>query len=119
MKVFVLFLLLVSYMHSLLFQLSHKGSLALDGKAATPASVSSTDASFQQGPSDTTASQEPKHKEEEDDEDDMMGGKMLKQEDIKTEKKLEVGSLKMFYVKMLFSMLFIKHPISVFYFFIH
>ncbi|KAA0725244.1 Histone acetyltransferase p300 [Triplophysa tibetana] len=70
--------------------LSHKGSLALDGKAATPASVSSTDASFQQGPTDTTASQEPRHKEDEDDDDDMMGGKMLKQEDIKTEKKLEI-----------------------------
>lgn len=64
----------------------------MDGQAATPASVSSTDASFQQGPSDTTASLEPKHKEDEDDEDAMVGGKTGKQEDIKTEEKLEVGS---------------------------
>lgn len=67
----------------------------MDGQAATPASVSSADGSFQQGPSDSTASFEPKvevkQKEEEDeDEEAMMGGRTGKQEDIKTEEKPEV-----------------------------
>ncbi|XP_051771389.1 histone acetyltransferase p300 isoform X8 [Ctenopharyngodon idella] len=75
--------------------LSHKGSLPVDGQAATPASVSSADGSFQQGPSDSTASFEPKvevkQKEEEDeDEEAMMGGRTGKQEDIKTEEKPEI-----------------------------
>lgn len=56
-------------------QLSQKGSLPVDAQAATPASVSSTDASSQQVSSDITASHEPKlevkqPKEEEDDDDD-------------------------------------------------
>uniref|UniRef100_A0A671P770 histone acetyltransferase n=1 Tax=Sinocyclocheilus anshuiensis TaxID=1608454 RepID=A0A671P770_9TELE len=80
--------------------LSHKGSLPVDGQAATPASVSSADTSFQQGPSDSATTLEPKvavkqkveEDEDEDDEDeeDMAGGKTGKQEDIKAEEKPEI-----------------------------
>lgn len=77
--------------------MSHKGSLPVDGQAATPASVSSVEASFQQAPSDSTATLEPKvevkpKEEEEEDEDEEAMGKerTMKEEDIKTEEKPEV-----------------------------
>lgn len=68
----------------------------MDGQAATPASVSSVDTSFQQGPSDSATTLEPKVEvkqkveEDEDDEEGMAGGKTGKQEDIKSEEKPEV-----------------------------
>lgn len=67
----------------------------MDGQVATPASVSSADASFQQVPSDSTATLEPKVEvkqkvEEDEDEEGMSGGKTGKQEDIKAEEKPEV-----------------------------
>ncbi|XP_051522880.1 histone acetyltransferase p300-like isoform X3 [Myxocyprinus asiaticus] len=75
--------------------LSHKGSLPVDGQAATPTSVSSADASFQQGPSDSTSTLELKEEvkqkeEEEEDEETTVGGRTGKQEDIKTEEKPEI-----------------------------
>lgn len=75
-------------------KLSHKGSIPVDGQAATPASVSSVDTSFQQGPSDSTTTLEPKVEvkqkvEEDEDEEGMTGGKTGKQY-IKAEKKPEV-----------------------------
>uniref|UniRef100_A0A8C1PY26 histone acetyltransferase n=1 Tax=Cyprinus carpio TaxID=7962 RepID=A0A8C1PY26_CYPCA len=86
--------------------LSHKGSLPMDGQAATPASVSSVDTSFQQGPSDSATTLEPKvevkqkveededeneneNEDEDEDEEDMAGGKTGKHEDIKAEEKPE------------------------------
>lgn len=75
-------------------KLSHKGSIPLDGQAATPASVSSVDTSFQKGPSDSTTTLEPKvefkqNVEEDEDEEGMTGGKTGKQY-IKAEEKPKV-----------------------------
>lgn len=69
----------------------------MDGQAATPASVSSADGSFQQGPSDSTTPFEPKvevkqEEDEDEDEEAMVGGRTGKQEDIKSEEKPEVRS---------------------------
>lgn len=65
----------------------------MDGQAATPASVSSADTSFQQGPSDSSTLEpkvEVKQKVEEDeDEEGMTGGKTGKQY-LKAEEKPEV-----------------------------
>ncbi|TRY77535.1 hypothetical protein DNTS_028247 [Danionella cerebrum] len=74
--------------------LSHKGSQSVDGRVATPASVKSGDASFQQGSSDITATLEPKKevkkKEEEEVEDIVADGRGGKREDVKTEEKTVV-----------------------------
>ncbi|XP_016091855.1 histone acetyltransferase p300-like [Sinocyclocheilus grahami] len=74
--------------------LSHKGSVPVDSQAVTPASVSSADTSFQHGPSDATATLEPKVEvkqkvDEDEDEEGMTGGKTGKHEDIKAEEKPE------------------------------
>lgn len=75
--------------------MSQKGSLPVDGQAATPASVSSAEASSQQAPSDVTGILEPKteHEDEEeeaDEESSMMGGRTGKKGDIKAEEMPEV-----------------------------
>ncbi|XP_017339139.1 histone acetyltransferase p300 isoform X3 [Ictalurus punctatus] len=75
--------------------LSQKGSLPVDGQAATPASVSSAEASSQQAPSDVTGILEPKteHEDEEeeaDEESSMMGGRTGKKGDIKAEEMPEI-----------------------------
>lgn len=73
--------------------LSHKGSLPVDGQAATPASVSSVEASFQQAPSDSTATLEPKVEvkaKDEEEEEAMEEERTAKEEDSKTEEKPEV-----------------------------
>lgn len=74
----------------------------MDGQAATPASVSSADGSFQQGHSDSTTpfeskvevkqKEEQEEDEEDEDEEAMVGGRTGKQEDIKSEEKPEVRS---------------------------
>lgn len=77
----------------LAYQLSQKGSLPVDGQAATPASVSSAEAPSQQTSSDVTATLEAKVEDEEeevDGEEPMMGGRTGKKGDIKAEAKTEV-----------------------------
>lgn len=81
------------------YQLSQKGSLPVDGQAATPASVSSAEASSLQVPSDVTATLEPKvehddEEEEVDEEESMTGGRTGKKGDIKVEEKPEVKQKK-------------------------
>lgn len=86
----------------------------MDGQAATPASVSSPDTSFQQGPSDSTDTLEPKvevkqkveededeneNEDEDEDEEDMAGGKTGKHEDIKAEEKPEVRNGSFIFIK--------------------
>lgn len=82
----------LTFFSSFTCQLSQKGSLPVDGQAATPASVSSAEASSQQVLSDVTATLEPKaeHEEEEDEADEeesMTGGRT----GIKGEIKIEVN----------------------------
>lgn len=73
--------------------MSQKGSLPIDGQAATPASVSSAEAPSQQASSDVTATLEVKVEDEEEDvdgEESMIGGRTGKKGHIKVEEKLEV-----------------------------
>lgn len=77
-------------------QLSQKGSLHLDGQVATPASVSSTDASSQQADAATSGhntKMEVKQQDdddEDDDEDMATGGRIGKLGNVKTEEKPDV-----------------------------
>lgn len=78
-----------------LHQLSQKGSLTVDGQAATPASVCSAETSSQQVTSDVTATLEPKveHEDEEeeaDEEGSMTGARTGKKGHIKSEEKPEI-----------------------------